>query len=113
MVHSFRLGGFGYTQENIGKTGVDRIDCSQNDLKQRNSCDIIDQIKAWAEMVSSSSPSPLLVKGISTHATIDINDGRQETSTGKGTTHDTNCTIFQPLLPGMVLLQFFLKRSII
>ena len=111
MVHSFRLGGFGYTQENIGKTGVDRIDCSQNDLKQRNSCDIIDQNKAWAEMVSFSSPSPHLIKGISTHATI--NDGRQETSTGKGTIHDTNCTIFQPLLPSMVLLQFFLKRSII
>ena len=30
-----------------------------------------------------------------THSTIDNNDGRQDTHTGCGTTHDTNKTIFQ------------------
>ena len=35
------------------------------------------------------------------HSTIDNNDGRQETITGAGTTHDTNMTLFQPLLPGI------------
>ena len=35
--------------------------------------------------------------GVTTHSTIDNNDGRQETMTGSGTTHDTNKTIFQVL----------------
>ena len=34
-------------------------------------------------------------KGITTHSTVDNNDGRQETLTGAGTTHDTNQTLFQ------------------
>lgn len=37
----------------------------------------------------------------SLHTSIDNNDGRQETITGAGTTHDTNRTLFQPVLPGM------------
>ena len=41
-----------------------------------------------------------MVKGIATHVTLDNNDGRQETTTGAGTTHDTNFTIFQPVLKG-------------
>ena len=41
-----------------------------------------------------------LMKRIATHVTLDNNDGREETSTGRGTTHDTNFTIFQPILHG-------------
>ena len=49
----------------------------------------------WARMVSADKhKSTLMVKGIATHATIEI------TMTGKGTTHDNNRTLFQPLLPG-------------
>ena len=44
-----------------------------------------------------------MAKGIAIHAAIDNNDGRQETMTGKGTTLDSNCTLFQPLLPGNVI----------
>ena len=52
---------------------------------------------AWSRMVSSTQfPNiPNLRKGIVTHSTIDNNDGRQETMTGKGNTHDTNRTVFQ------------------
>ena len=32
--------------------------------------------------------------------TLDNNDGREETSIGRGTMHDTNFTIFQPILHG-------------
>ena len=39
-------------------------------------------------------------KGKTTHATLDNNDGKQETLTGKGTSHDTNFTIFQPINVG-------------
>ena len=34
-------------------------------------------------------------KGVVTHSTIDNNDGREDTMTGFGTTHDTNSTLFQ------------------
>ena len=34
-------------------------------------------------------------KGVVTHSTIDNNDGRGDTMTGLGTTHDTNSTLFQ------------------
>ena len=34
-------------------------------------------------------------KGVMTHNTIDNNDGRQDTLTGSGITHNTNKTIFQ------------------
>ena len=58
--------------------------------------DIRVQNLAWARMVSSRQ---LLLsnmrKGVTTHSTIDNNDGRQETLTGAGTTHDTNKTLFQ------------------
>ena len=51
---------------------------------------------AWSRMVSSRQ---LLLskmrKGICTHSTVDNNDGKQETLTGAGTTHDTNKTLFQ------------------
>lgn len=66
--------------------------------------DIRLQNDAWARMVSASGRmSSEMVKGIATHATIDNNDGRQDTATGAGTTHDTNCTLFQPILPGIYL----------
>ena len=44
-----------------------------------------------------------MVKGIATHVTLDNNDGCQETTTGAGTTHDTNFTIFLPVLKGETL----------
>ena len=59
---------------------------------------------AWARMISADTrKSKMMAKGIATHATIDNNDGRQETMSGKGTTHDSSCTLFQPLLPGNVI----------
>ena len=39
-----------------------------------------------------------LMKRITTHVTLDNNDGREETSTGRRTMDDTNFTIFQPIL---------------
>ena len=42
--------------------------------------------------------------GLPLHSSIDNNDGRQETLTGAGTTHDTNSTLFQPILPGNNIL---------
>eukprot|EP00794_Sanderia_malayensis_P001897 gene1897-2154_t len=59
------------------------------------------QNKAWSRMVSGTGRKSIsMMKGIPTHATIDNNDGRQETMTGKGTSHDSNRTLSQPLLPG-------------
>ena len=40
-----------------------------------------------------------LIKSIPLHSTIDNDDGCQETMTGSGTSHHTNSTFFQPLLP--------------
>ena len=63
---------------------------SYNDIRIQN--------QAWSRMVGSES---LYIssfrKGVTTHSTIDNNDGRQETMTGSGTTHDTNITMFQLL----------------
>ncbi len=64
--------------------------------------DIRLQNDAWARMVSAGGRiSNKMGKGVSTHATINKNDGSQDTATGSGTTHDTNCTLFQQVLPGM------------
>ena len=41
-----------------------------------------------------------LMKRIATYVTLDNNDDREETSTGQGTTHDPNFTIFQPIFHG-------------
>ena len=38
-----------------------------------------------------------MLKKLSVHATIDSNDGMQDTLNEKGTTHDTNVTLFQLL----------------
>ena len=54
-------------------------------------------------MSASGRVSNEMAKGISTHATIDSNDGSQDTATVSGTTHGTNCTLFQQVLPGMSL----------
>ena len=40
-------------------------------------------------------PNPSMQKGVVCHSTLDNNDGRQNTLTGSGTTHDTNVTLFQ------------------
>ncbi len=44
------------------------------------------------------------VKGFPLHSSIDNNDGRQETVTGAGTTHDTNSTLFQQFIPGQFII---------
>ena len=64
---------------------------SYNDIRMQN--------QAWARMVSANSQiSHNMANGIETHATIDNNDGCQDTITGAGTTHDTNCTFFSQCL---------------
>ena len=56
------------------------------------------QNAAWSRMVSKDRLHfPYFRKGVTTHSTIDNNDGQQETVTGSGTTHDTNKTLFQVL----------------
>ena len=77
-------------------------------LHKLNTCasynDIRLQNKSWARMVSASKRiSNHMIKKVPVHATIDNNDGVQETLTGKGTTHDTNMTLFQPLCTGLLL----------
>ena len=58
--------------------------------------DIIMQNKKLANNAKLfGSIPPTLFEGIPTHVTLDNNDGCQETMTGKGTTHDTNRTIFK------------------
>ena len=58
--------------------------------------DIRMQNLAWSRMVSSRKLQlSNMRKGVTTHSTLDNNDGRQETVTGAGTTHDTNKTLFQ------------------
>ena len=58
--------------------------------------DIRMQNAAWARMVSQRpTPASSLRRGVVTHSSIDNNDGRQDTITGTGTTHDTNATLFQ------------------
>ena len=54
------------------------------------------QNKAWSEKVTTKhSMFSSMRKGVVTHSTMDNNDGRQESVTGAGTTHDTNQTLFQ------------------
>ena len=55
-------------------------------------------MQAWSRMVSLYRMHfSYFRKSVTTHSTRDNNDGRQETLTGSGTTHDTNKTIFQVL----------------
>ena len=61
------------------------------------------QTKHWSEIASEKGFLAPMVKGVSTHVTMDNNDGGQETMTGKGTTHDTNFTIFQPVMKNEVI----------
>ena len=56
------------------------------------------QNAAWSGVVSQDMLHfPYFCKGVTTHSTIDNNDGHQVTLTGSGTTHDTNKTVFQVL----------------
>ena len=58
------------------------------------------QNQAWARMViTGGCLYPNMRKGVVCHSTLDNNDGRQNTLTGSGTTHDTNVTLFQ--IPSM------------
>ena len=89
-----------------------RFTCSKQSmvmLHKMGNCisynDIRSQNQELARMVSANSQiSHNVAKGIATHATIDNNDGCQDTITGAGTTHDTNCTLFQPVLAGWLQL---------
>ena len=56
--------------------------------------DVRMQNKKLAKNVSSQ------MKRIATHVSLDKNDGREETSTGRETTHDANFTTFRPILTG-------------
>ena len=65
---------------------------------------IMETSKKWANDTSAElnrrAAPPLLQPFKPTHVTLDNNDGRQMTSTGVGTTHDTTGKINQPTLPG-------------
>ena len=66
---------------------------SYTDVRMKN--------KKFAQNVSSQIKAPKsLMKRIATHVTLENNDGWEETSTGRRTTHDTTVTIFQPILHG-------------
>ena len=65
--------------------------------------DLLEQNMFWFQMVTQQGVCPSLATGISTHVTLDNNDGCQDTTTGKGTTHDTNFTVFQPVLKGEMI----------
>ena len=75
------------------KEGINMLHKSNHVISYNN---ILEQNKAWSKMIASNQLYfPNFRKGVATHSTIDNNDGRQETWTGKGTTHDTNKTLFQ------------------
>ena len=60
---------------------------SYNDVRMQNT--------ACSRMVSKGRLHfSYFRKGVTTHSTIDSNDGRQETLTGSGTTQDFNKTSF-------------------
>ena len=70
-------------------------------LHKMNCTDITQQNKIWADVaVSQKAVTKNLLKNIAAYVTIENNDGVQETITGKGITHDTNITLFQPLCNG-------------
>eukprot|EP00794_Sanderia_malayensis_P006503 gene6503-7248_t len=76
---------------------------------------IMETSKKWAndttaELNTRAAP-PLLQPFKPTHVTLDNNDGRQMTSTGVGTTHDTTGTINQPTLPGEEVIPMFKKED--
>ena len=89
-------------------TGRKDVAIMMNKLGNCISYNIRAQNQAWAKMVSSSvTVSKQLAKRIATHTTIDNNDGKQDMYTGSGTTHDANCILFQPLIPGKKTDNFF------
>ena len=66
---------------------------SYNDIRMQN--------KALARKVSDNNKiSHNMAKGIAIHTTIDNNNRCQDTITDTGTSHDINCTLFQPVLAG-------------
>ena len=66
---------------------------SYNDIHMQNT--------ACSKMVSKDRLYfPCLRKSVTMYSTVDINDGRQETLPGSGTTHDTSKTVFQVLPSG-------------
>ena len=80
-------------------TIIHRMSGSKNSIKLLNKCNhvisynkIQIQNKVWSNLGSSRIfLFPNMRKGVSTHSTVDNNDGKQETLIGEeGTTHDTN-----------------------
>ena len=58
--------------------------------------DIRIQNLAWSKIACSRQMQlQIMRKGVASYSTIDNNDGKQETLTGAGTTHDTNKTLIQ------------------
>ena len=54
------------------------------------------QNEIWARLVTDKPYcASSFRRGVTTHSTMDNNDGHQETVDGTGTTHDTNITMFQ------------------
>ena len=96
------------TKQTVAGTTIHRLTTNKevpsmlHELNNTISChEVSMQNKAWSRMVSATDRKSIsTMKGIPIHATIDNNDGRKETMTGKGTSHDSNRTLFQPLLPG-------------
>ena len=84
-------------------TGRKEVVQMLNNLNSCSSCNAIGlQNKSWDCLVASSKcMSNHMCKGIPVHTTVDNNDGVQETLTGKGKTHDTNMTLFQPICEGL------------
>ena len=73
---------------------------------------VLKQNEAWSQMVQQSECwANSMAKGIATHVTLDNNDGRQETTTGAGTTHGTNFTIFQPILKAEICKEMKLSAK--
>ena len=53
---------------------------------------VIDYNEKWSKLVVPAEQR--LIRGIPVHSSIDNDDGRQETLSGFGITHDTNMTLF-------------------
>ena len=83
-------------------TGNKEVASALHKLNQSVSyTDVRMQNKKLAQNVSPQMKArKSLMKRIATHVTLDNNDDREEMSSGRGTMHDTDFTIFQPILHG-------------
>ena len=83
---------------------IHRVTASKETIAYLHKCNhtisynqILAQNNAWERMVSSGTDAyGEICKNKVTHSSIDNNDGKQQTTTGFGTTHHTNSLLFQP-----------------